>query len=347
MQIRLKIDGYKTIMMVVLAAVFVAGGLMLVDTATAQNQDDPAQVRNRQEARNTDQEPKGDALQQRIRDRIENEEGLQTQERQQLKQHLGECKQLGLEDATLAVLFDESQPLKKQLRTQERILNMIREGLPAEPVMRKLQEGQRKGVTAEVLEKVCTQMENHVRTADRVMKQARQDGLASGDPVAEQKRTGEMAMHMWRGLKEDNMDQLRERARLRLRDGSCSTQDLTVASETAAKIKELGIEQNRAVKLAGEALQYGYTVQEMRQLGWMVMTAHMRGGQDHEVMEMLEKGIRNQHQLGEMMQQMQQHGWMGPADEHGGHGSKKTMDDVTGGGPGGQGSDQGKHGGMQ
>ena len=343
MQITLKLEGTKSVLLAVLVVILLAGILPWTNPAVAQDQDDPAQVRSRQEARNTVQEPKGEALQQRIRDRIEKEDGLQTQERQQLREHLGECQKLGLDDTDVAVLFDEAQPLRKQLKIQERVLSMIREGLPAEPVMSKLQEGRRKGVADEVLEKVCTQMENHVRTADRVIKQARQDGLAAGDPDAEPKHVREMAMHMWRGLDEDDLNQLRERARLRLRDGSCSTEDLTVASETAAKLKEMGIEQKRAVKLAGEALKHGYTAKEMRQLGWMVMTAQMHGGQHSEVLAMLEDDIRNQYQLGQMMQQMRQQGWMGPADEQGGHGGKNPMDDMTGGGPGGQ--DKGKQGG--
>jgi hypothetical protein len=177
------------------------------------------------------------------------------------------------------------------------------------------------------------------------MERAREKGVTPGDADAERRQTREMAMHMWRGLDEEDGDQLCERARLRLRDGSCTTEDLTAAAETAAKFKEMGIERRRAVEVAGEALQYGYTAREMRQLSWMVMTAHMHGGPHDEVLDTLERGIRNQHEFASMMQEMWQHGWMGPADEQGGHGHGGAIDDATGGGPGGQKGQDGGQGG--
>ncbi len=342
--------GMMSTAMVVLVALLAVAGTVV--SAAAQDQGDAAQFRNREETRNTAQAPQGDALHQRIRERIEKEEGLQTQERERLREHLEECKRLGLEDEKIAALFDESQPLRRQIRAQERVLAMAREGLPIEPVTLKLQEGRRKGASEEVLERICARMEEHVRAANRVMERARAEGLAPGNPDDERRRTREMAMHMWRGLREEDMDQLRERAHLRLRDGSCTTGELVAAAETASKLKEMGIERHRAVRLAGEALQYGYTAREMRQLGWMVMTAHMHGGPNDEVFDTLERGIRNQHQLAEMMQQMWQRGWMGPGDEHGGRGGYSPMNDARGGGPGdqkgqdrGPGNENGQHGG--
>jgi hypothetical protein len=323
-----------TVSAVALAALILTG--MTVTTVLAQD-DDPAQTRTREQVREMDSDPQGDMLRQRIHDRIENEDGLQTQERERLRKHLGECDELGLGDGDVAALFDESQPLKKQIRTQERVLAMAHEGLPVDPVMQKLREGRRKGANEDVLNQVCDRMEAHVRTANRVMERAREDGVTPGNADAERRRTSEMAMHMWHGLEEGDMDQLRERARLRLRDGSCTTEELAAASETAAKLKEMGVERKRAVNLSGDALQNGYTSGEMRQLGWMVMTAHMHGGPHDEVCNELERGIRNQHQLGEMMQNMWQHGWMGPADQHDGRGGHNPMDNGTGGGPGGQG----------
>jgi hypothetical protein len=318
---------------VTLAALLTVGAM--AGSVSAQSGDNAGTTRERKEVRDAAQDSQGDALRDRVRDRIENEQGLDDQERERLRQHLAECKQLGLDDETVTALFDESKPLRAQIRTQERIIGMAREGLPHEPVMQKMREGRRKGASEEALERVCARMEEHVRAAERVMERARRDGVTRGDPDVERRRTREMATQMWRGLNEEDGDQLCERARLRLRDGSCTTEDLTAAAETAAKLKELGIERHRAVGVAGEALQYGYTAREMRQLGWMVMTAHMHGGPDGEVLDTLERGIRNQHQFAEMLDEMWQHGWMGPADEHGGHGNHGFIDDATGGGPGG------------
>ena len=300
------------------------------------------QERTRAQVQDNAQDPHGEMLRERIRERIQNEDGLKAQDRERLRKHLRDCDELGLDDGTVAALFDESTPLKNQIRNQERVIEMKREGLPVEPVMLKLREGRRKGVNEEALERVCERMENNVRTANRYMKRVREDGMTPGSEEAEQRRTREMAMHMWRGLEEGDMEQLRERARRRLRDGSCTTEELTAAAETASRFKEMHIERERAVHLAGDALQNGYTAKEMHQLRWMVMTAQMHGGPPDEVLDTLEKGLRNQHQLKQMVQEMWQHGWMGPADEHGGRGGHSYGDDAGGGGPGSQG---GGHGG--
>lgn len=301
--------------------------------ALAQNEGASPQEQVREPAR------EGAMLRERIRDRIANEQGLEDQDRERLRQHLAECEQLGLNDDITAALFAEGEPLKNQMRTQERVLAMARDGLPVEPVMQKLQEGRRKGANHERLEQACARMEEHVRAADRIMKQTRADGVQASVADAERRHTGEVAICMWSGLKEADMDQLRERARLRLRDGTCTTEDFAAAAETASRLHEMHIERMRALGLAGEALQNGYTARDMQQLRWMVMSAHLHGGPTDEVLDTLEDGLRNQHQMTYMMRQMQQHGWMGPADEHGGRGGM-TPDHSGGSGPGG-----GHHGG--
>ncbi|KPJ59581.1 MAG: hypothetical protein AMJ46_10740 [Latescibacteria bacterium DG_63] len=304
---------------------------LVAGAALAQDENDPAQVRNREETRITAQEPQGEGLRERIRERIESEVGLQDQERERLRQHLGECERHGFDDALVAALFSESNPLREQIRTQERVLALAREGLPVEPVAQKLQEGRQKGVSQETLEQVCARIAEHVRAAHSFMERAREGGIAPGDENAERRHIREMAMHMWHGLKEGDMDRIQTRARQRLQDGSCTTEDVVAAAETATRLAEMGIERSRAVRLAGDALQYGYTPREMRQLVWAVMTANVHGGPQDDVIDTLERGIRNQRQLSQMVQEMWQHGWMGPADEHGG---RSPMDNAPGSGPG-------------
>ena len=336
--------------------VFLLGSGVVMDTALAQNDGDQTQLQERSQIQDREQDSQGDALRLRIRERIDREEGLQDQERKRLREHLGECKQLGLDDEVLAALFCEGEPLQKQIKTQERVLAMAREGVPVEPLAEKLQEGRIKGANPQVMEQVCNRIEENLRIAHRYMNRVREDGVETGDENAERRHTRQMAKNMWHGLEEGDMEQLRERARLRLRDGSCSTEDVTVSAETATQLKEMGIERQRAVRLAGDALQNGYNAQEMRQLGWMIRTAYMNGGPPDDVVGTIEDGIRNQHQLTHMMQQMSQHGWMGPADQHGGHG---PMDGSMGSGPGGHqhddhdgghgdggGQDQGEGGGL-
>ena len=225
--------------------------VVVAGTVLAQTDDNATRAREREEIGNAAKDAKENALRDRIRERIENEPGLQDQERERLRQHFGECETLGLDDGTIAALFDENEPLRQQIRAQERVLGMAREGLPHEPVMQKLREGRRKGAGDEALERVCARMAEQVRAAQRVMERARQDGVAQGDATAERARTRELAMTMWRGLKEEEGDRLREHARLRLRDGPCTTEDLTASAETAMKLGETGIERARALTVAG------------------------------------------------------------------------------------------------
>jgi hypothetical protein len=333
----------------ILATLLVLPLLMTLGTSLATAQENTGeQARERHELRDPPNEPQGEALRERIRERIQNEPGLQAQERERLQKHLGECSALGLDDDTVEALFNEEEPLRAQLRQQERVLTMARQGLPIEPVMNKLQEGRRKGANEEALERVCSRMEEHVRTASRIMERAHADGVEpAGDPRTERQLTRSMAMNMWRGLAEGDMDQLRERARARLREHQCTTTDLAAAAETATQLKEMNTERHRAVEIAGQALQRGYSAREMRQISWMVMAAHAHGGPPEEVLGRIEQGLRNQERMGEMVQNMWQRGWMGPGDEHGGRGGHSPVDDVIGG-PGGQGGDgqQGSGGGQ-
>jgi hypothetical protein len=312
---------------VVYFALLLAGPV--VGTASAQDES-ATQTRDRDQARSDEQTPQGDELHRRIRDRIESEPGLQTPERDQLRKHLGECESLGLDDAEISAIFSDSEPLQKQIRTQARVLAMAREGLPVEPVTQKLQEGRRKGISDEMLDTVCARMEESVRAANRYMEQARDAGVTPGDRGMERRRTAEMAKHVFNGLGEGDMDQLRERARIRLRDGSCTTNDLTAATETTAKLRAMGIERERAARVVGDALQHGYTAREMRQLSWMIMTAKTHGGEQNDVLDTIERGIRNQDQLAEMVREMYQRGWMGPADGHGGRGGRNGAGEAGG-----------------
>jgi len=327
---------------IVLFSLFIIS--LAASIAFAQDGSNPAQVRNRKETRKVTQGPQGDALLQRIRERIQNEEGLQDQERERLRDHLDECKRLGFDNDLMAALFNEANPLRAQIRTQERVLALARDGLPVEPVAQKLQEGLRKGIAEEALERVCARIEEYVRTAHRFMKRAQEAGITKDNADAERRHVREMATDMWRGLKEDDMDQLQTRAGQRLRHGSCTTEDLVVAAETATRLSEIGIQREKAVRLAGDALQHGYTPREMKQLVWVVMTAHMRGGSPDKVIDTLERGIRNQHQFSQMVQEMWQRGWMGPADQQGGW---SPMDNATGSGPGGRQQDHGTGGSSQ
>ncbi|RKZ11784.1 hypothetical protein DRQ32_05150 [bacterium] len=155
-------------------------------------------------------------------------------------------------------------------------------------------------------------------------------------------------MNMWRGLEEGELDQLRTRARERLRDGSCDLTDLSAAAETATELKEMGVGSERAMNLCGEALRQGYSAEDMRGLGHMVMAAHRNGEPGDAVCDQLQDRVRAHEGLGDMQQHMMQNGWMGPESGGHGYGGGSPVDDVMGGGHhgGGNQDDGDKGGGM-
>jgi hypothetical protein len=182
-------------------------------------------------------------------------------------------------------------------------------------------------------------MENHVRTANQIMKQAMNDGLEPpGDQMQNRRMHSEMAQQMWRGTKEGDYEQLRERARLRLRDGSCGVDDLVSAGELGTRLMEAGVERKRAMKFSGDALQQGFGRQEMRQLQVMVAARQQRGEPMARFMGDMEHCIGAGMGAGEMYNYMMRHGWMGPGDMYGPGGYQPTD-------PKGHGGKQGGHGG--
>ena len=310
-------------------------GVLVANSATA------AQAQNEDPAKTRTQEQ----VQERIRERIENDAALQERERQQLREHLAQCEQLGLDAEQVQALFSDEAPLKEQIRHQERVLTMAREGLPVDPLMEKLQEGRRKGAPEAVLDRVCAQLEEHVRTADRLMTQARQAGARGAAPGVEHRLTESLARNMWRGLEQGDFDRIMERAQQRLRDGSCSTLDLAAASATATDLHEVGVGRERAMRLAGDALQSRYQAGDIRRLSHMVMAAHAHGRPLDETLGTLDQGLQRRVRMQEMVQHMFQQGWMGPGDDHGGFGGHSPVDDVIGGPGDHHGGDMGGPGG--
>ena len=286
-----------------------------------------------------------DALRERIRTRIENDQALQAREREQLRQHLGECAQVGLSGAALQALFPEGAPLGEQIKHQNRVLAMAREGLPVEPLVDKLLEGRRKNAPDAVLDRVTAQLEQHVRSADRLLEHARGAGARAGEPQVERRLTESVARNMWRGLQDGDFERLMDQARDRLRDGGCSTTDLAAASATATDLMELGVERQRAVEIAGEALRNRYAAGDIRRLSHMAMAAHAHGRPLDETMGRMREGLHQSESMDSMFQHMAQHGWMGPGDEHGGRGGHSPVDDVIGGPGGHHGGDTGGMGG--
>ncbi|MGD8412658.1 MAG: hypothetical protein PVF33_00410 [Candidatus Latescibacterota bacterium] len=332
--------------------------------ATAQAQNDGGQgdqVQTRKEAGDLDRDRDRDQdrtnqysqsqeqIRKNMKDRVDQAPGLTAQEREAMRANVDECLQLGISGEGMDALFPGEQTrshlsAQTMLRLQKRVIEAAREGLPVEPVTTKLQEGRTKGVPEQRLEQACVRMENNVRTANQIMNQAMEDGLEPPDEPAQNRHMkGEMAQQMWRGMNEEGYEQLREQARKRLHDGQCGVEDLVSAGELATRLMESGVERNRATNFAGDALQQGYSTQEMRQLQLMVAAHQQKNQSMNQFMGDMEHCVGAGMGAGEMYNYMMRHGWMGPGDMYG-PGGYDPMEHKGMGGQQGEGGGHGGHG---
>jgi hypothetical protein len=143
-------------------------------------------------------------------------------------------------------------------------------------------------------------------------------------------------MNMWRGLREDDLDQLRVQARDRARERDCSTVELAAAAETATDLIDSGIGHDQATDVMGAALKQGYSAREMRELGHAVRVTAQRGGPPEEMVGWVQSRLRSGDPMQRMVREMMNHGWLGPRDMSG-PGGNSPVDNVVGG--------PGRHGG--
>jgi len=319
----------KTTIIITLIALVAALGLS-VATATAADQ-------TRDQLR--------DQARDQLRDRIDAAQQLTAEQRTQMRENLEACLRLGLSEQEIGPLFPEGGEGREMsgdamLRIQNRVRTAAQEGLPVGLMVAKVNEGRTKGVADPVLERVCERVENNLRAAHAVMERAREMTQRREDPEQERRMEREMAQQMWRGMHEGDYDGLLERARKRLRDGSCNVEDVVSAGEIAARLQGQGVGRDRALEVSGEAIEKGYRSREMRYLQFMV-TARHRNGADDDFVGDLEYCLGMGMGLEQMYQHMMQHGWMGPG-EMWSPGGYHPIDD-TGHGPGHDGMMDGGH----
>jgi hypothetical protein len=309
--------------------------------AWAQSPGDQLQTRDKIQDKIQDPLQTRDQLYSHYMDRVNEYDSTSDQQRDRLRQNLKDCLVLDLPQDQLDTLFPVQRArysTQAQLKMQNAVLALAREGMPTDLLCGKIAEGTMKNAPESALEGAVARMEGFTKHAHQYLNQARQEGFeGAGDFQIQRQLERGVALNMWRGLQEGELDQLRDRAKDRLRDGSCSLVDLAAASETATELKELGVSSDRALGLCGDALQQGYRGQEMRQIGHMFMAAHMNGENDEQLCDALQMRIRQREQLGQMMEYMQGQGWMGPEQMGHDYGGGSPVDEVMGGGHHGDG----------
>jgi len=284
-------------------------------------------------------------LRQQIRDRIQQDPTLDPQLRERLEQHLERCLRLGLHDDQIETLFplqggESPARTRQMLQWQERVMTAAEEGLAEDLLTDKLREGRMKGVADQAIDQAMDRLQQQLRVAQREMSRAVEEGVEpSPDAAAERQLQRGMAMDLWRGLHEEDLEHLREQARDRARDADCSMVDLAAAVETTTDLVESGIDREQSRELAGSAISRGYSAREIRELGNAVRLAAKRGGPPEEMVQWLQNRLRYGESMDGMVREMMHQGWLGPRDMSG-PGGHSPVDNVIGG-PGRHGGDGG------
>jgi len=348
-----------------MAAFVMVAALLTADPAVARDGAEPSsageasreqiqeQSRDQSRAQSRDQFQDGDQIRERDRQRdrlregIDTAPGLREQDRQRMRSHLQSCLDAGLPPEYLVGMFpaagERAFDPEAQLRLQERVVGVLAEGLPPEPLVAKIREGWVKQVPEARIEHVADLVEGQVRHAHRFMNQVHADGMTPPDePRQQREQVRTMAQHMWGGLQEGDMERLREQARDRLRDGTCRTGDLVGACGAAVRMMESGAPRDHAVDVAGDALRRGWTRTEMAEMGAMFAAGRQHGGPVDRMLREMATCMNDGMGPGEMSRHMMQQGWLGPGGLDGHMG---TMGGHHGGDPGyGGHHDQGTHG---
>lgn len=283
-----------------------------------------------------------------FRDRIDHDTSLTVPQRDRMRENLQSCKDVAMTDEQLDVMFPEGgshYSAEARLRMQSRVLELARNGQPYDLLCNKMGEGEMKRASEQHVERAVQRMGEYVDAAHQYMEHAKRDGVAGlNDAGAEHHLHRGLAMDMWRGLEQGELDQLRTHARERLRNNSCDLIDLSAAAETATELKEMGVGSELAVGLCADALRGGYAAEDMRGLGHMTMVAHRNGEPGDQFCTQLRDHVREHDKLGDMQHTMMQAGWMGPESMGHGYSGHSPVDDVMGGGH--HSGDTGHHGGM-
>jgi hypothetical protein len=284
-------------------------------------------------------------LREQVRERIEQDPSLDPQQRERMQQNLERCLRLGLRDDQVEALFpiagrQGETPSRHMLQWQERVMTAAEAGLAEDLLTDKLLEGRMKGVDETAIDRAMERLEHHLQAAHREMTRAVEDGVAASPNAATERQLQRgMAMDLWRGLHEEDLEHLRERARERARDGSCSMVDLAAAAETTTDLVESGVERLRSREMTGSAIDQGYSAREIREMGHVVRVTARHGGPPEEMVDWMQNRLRYGESMEGMVREMMHHGWLGPRDMSGPGGSS-PVDNVIGG-PGRHGSGPG------
>ncbi|MFO0706594.1 MAG: hypothetical protein U0412_07040 [Nitrospira sp.] len=172
----------------------------------------------------------------------------------------------------------------------EQVSKAGEKGLPTEPLANKVKEGLAKGVEPKRIDAVVRQLVTHLETAQEILKEAGQRGMAEGN---RQRAVEMMAEALSRGV---SGDEVRELTRLSQDGKQKPTQEaLAAGAKGVAVMKEGKIPSKDGTALIGEGLRQGYRSTELLDLSRDIKR---RGGEFQDGRASLQR-LREQISRGE------------------------------------------------
>jgi hypothetical protein len=250
------------------------------------------------------------------------DEGLSLQATEQLRVHTRALIQVGVASPDAVkmtrAMEDRQYPVAEILRAQEIVMKALREGLPAGPLLSKVQEGLTKGVPAQDLTRAME------RTRSRYEHAYRNAAALAGNG-SEASKTGEgIAEALAAGLAEPDADRILDQLRTRTRD---RIHPLAQACYLTSKVMAgYRVPSEAVANTVCSALQSGYGVQDLETLRLMFMKHAKLENPTQVAMQYLKR-----IQSGTPLSGLDGRGLQGPA------GGSSSPGGSNGSGPGGNG----------
>ena len=191
--------------------------------------------------------------------------------RQMVDQGFNPQEVIGMTRQMLANNFSE----QNVLQAQAILMNARRQGLPTEPMMSKAYEGLAKQVQAEAVVKAMAQVRSRYEFAT---KQAR---TVTNEKAGINRVAGVLAGSMAAGVHNEDAERIMQTLRERSRDMTqAHSQELALQTlMTTQTMARLGIQSKSVSDSVCQALQQGYTAQEMHNMRDTIManSTHSKG----------------------------------------------------------------------
>lgn len=210
-------------------------------------------------------------------DRILSGQGADPGARASITQAAREAADAGIPHADIRAIVRGC--LERGMDTREivRFLSLVaetrKEGSSPGPVLNTIEQGIAKGVAAERILAVAEHVQARLRTSQRIMARARDQGLGDGTPVERTRTQEALAAALGAGLTEQEANEL---AKLAGKNGIGPAQ-LSRDVEAVVHLKEAGMPQDLAVRFGRQTIILRYTEKRTAMLERAALDMHKEG----------------------------------------------------------------------